>query len=311
MRRGQRGVALLTAVVLVAIAAITATAIAFNSTMDARRGIAVFTVAQALRFAEGAEAMAAYTLREDLQQNRVDALNESWAMPYGPTEFDTGVLIEARLEDQQGRFNINNLVDGNGVADPIAREEFERLLALLGLDSRWAQLLTDWIDRDIEPGFPDGAEDSSYLGQSPPYRTPNMPVTSITELMALPGMTRAIYQRLQPYLAALPPGTTVNVCTAPGAVLDAMTPGRQEFSLDEPQLAKRRESGCFPTLPEFKATMNEEQFQRIANRVSDNSRYFRLRSWITIGTTRFTLYSLINRDAGGQIRPILRTFGTD
>ena len=49
-RRQQRGVALLTAIVLVAIAAVIATTIAFNSAMTARRAIAVFTVAQALRF---------------------------------------------------------------------------------------------------------------------------------------------------------------------------------------------------------------------------------------------------------------------
>jgi len=310
-RRAQRGVALLTAVVLVAVATIAATAIAFDTTLTARRSIGVFTTAQGLRFGEGAEAIAAYMLREDLKQNRVDSLDETWSMPYGPMEFDAGVILEASLEDQQGRFNINNLVDGNGVTDPVALEEFARLLVLIGLESRWAQLLTDWIDRDIEPGFPDGAEDSSYLGQSPPYRTPNMPVTTVTELLALPGMTRDIYQQLLPYITALPPGTTVNICTAAGRVLDAMTPGRQEFSLDEQMLARRRESGCFPTLPEFKATMTEEQFQRIANRLSDNTRYFRLRSWITIGTTHFTLYSLIHRDPGGQIRPILRTFGTD
>jgi hypothetical protein len=47
------------------------------------------------------------------------------------------------------------------------------------------------------------------------------------------------------------------------------------------------------------------------NRIGDSSFYFRLRSYITIGTTRLTLYSLIHRDPGGQIRPILRTFGTD
>jgi len=310
-RRHQRGVALLTAIVLVAIAAVIAATIAFNSAMTARRGIAVFTVAQALRFAEGAEAMAAYALREDLKTNRSDSLDESWAMPYGPVELDTGVILEARLEDMQARFNINNLVDGNGTADPLAREEFERLLAGLGLETRWAQLFTDWIDRDNEPTFPDGAEDANYMGQSPPYRTPNMPVSSVSELLALPGFSREDYDRLLPYITALPPGKTVNVCTASGRVLDAMTPGRQEFGIDEAQLAKRRESGCFPTLPEFKATMSEEQFQRIAARVSDNSRFFRLRSWITIGTTRFTLYSLINRDDGGQIRPILRTFGTE
>ncbi len=309
----QRGVALLTAIVLVAVATIAATAIAFDTTLTARRGIGVFTAAQGLRFGEGAEAIAAYYLREDLKENRVDSLDENWAMPYGPTEFDAGVILEASLEDMQGRFNINNLVGPDGVSDALAREEFERLLGLLGLESRWAQLLTDWIDRDINPSFPDGAEDSAYLGQSPPYRTPNMPVTSITELLALPGMTREIYQRLAPYIAALPPGTSVNLCTAAGAVLDAMTPGRQEFSLDEAGLAKRREAGCFPTMAEFKATMSQEQADKIVEkgRVTDNTHYFRLRSYITIGTTRFTLYSLIYRDSGGQIRPILRTFGTD
>jgi hypothetical protein len=39
--------------------------------------------------------------------------------------------------------------------------------------------------------------------------------------------------------------------------------------------------------------------------------YFRLRTFITIGTARFTLYSLLQRDASGQIHVILRTFGTE
>jgi general secretion pathway protein K len=232
-------------------------------------------------------------------------------MPYGPVEFDYGVVLSANVEDMQGRFNINNLVDGNGVADPIARETFERLLTLLGMETRWAALITDWIDRDNQPTFPDGAEDSNYLSQTPPYRTPNMPVTSISELLALPGFGRDNYQKLRPYIAALPPGTTLNVCTASGLVLDAYSPGKQEFGLDEAGLAKKRQSDCFPTLPEYKATMTAPQFTRIQDYLSDNTRYFRLNSHVTIGTTSFTLYSLIHRDAGGQIRPILRTFGTD
>jgi hypothetical protein len=48
----------------------------------------------------------------------------------------------------------------------------------------------------------------------------------------------------------------------------------------------------------------------LAGRIGTSSNYFRLRSIITIGTSRFTLYSLLyNRD--GQVRPILRTFGTE
>lgn len=313
----QAGIALITAIILVALVTIVATSIAFDSSLDARRAAGNLTITQALYVAEGAEAMAAYALREDQKTNRQDSLNEAWAQPFGPVEIDTGVVLEASLEDMHARFNINNLVDGNGVADPVARQQFERLLTFLGLETRWAQMLIDWIDRDNEPTLPDGSEDSAYLAQKPPYRTPNMPVSSVSELLALPGFGRENYLKILPYVAALPPGTPLNPCTASGVVLDAMGPGKQEFSLDEDGLAEKRKSGCFPTLPEYQASMTPEQWNLLmktstgGNRVGDSSFYFRLRSYITIGTTRLTLYSLIHRDEGGQIRPILRTFGTD
>lgn len=316
--KSQRGIALITAIILVALATLIATAISFGSALTARRASANFTATQALYVSQGAEALAGYALREDQKDNRHDSLEETWAQPYGPVEFDEGVVLEASLEDMHARFNVNNLVDpATGVADPIAREQFERLLTLLGMEAKWAQLLIDWIDRDNQPTFPDGGEDSAYLAQTPPYRTPNMPVSSITELLALPGFGRENYLKLLPYVSALPPGSTVNPCTASGLVLDAMGPGKQEFSLDEEGLATKRKVGCFPTMAEYQATMTTEQWNRLmnmggtGNRAGDSSFYFRLRSYITIGTTRLTLYSLILRDPGGQIRPILRTFGTD
>jgi general secretion pathway protein K len=314
LRSSQRGIALLVAIVLVAIATITATAIAFNSGLTARRGVAAFSASQALRVAEGAEALAGYALKEDFNTPpRVDSPDQAWAQPFGPTEFDTGVILEAALEDQQGKFNINNLIDDKGVADPLAREDFERLLTLLDLDAHWAALTTDWIDADTQPTFPGGAEDANYQSQVPAYRVPNVPVTSISELLALPGFGRANYQKLAPYISALPTGSNLNICTASGNVLDAMTPAQRSFSLDATSLAKRREKGCFPTMPEFQATMTPAQWTHgdLSRRLTDRTEYFRLRSYVTIGTTRLTLYSLIHRDSGGQIRPILRSFGTE
>jgi general secretion pathway protein K len=313
----QRGIALITAIILVALATVIATAIAYSNSLNARRAAANFTAMQALYVAEGAEALAGYALSESLKQSRQTSPEQTWAQPYGPVELENGVVLEASLEDMQGRFNINNLVDGNGVADPVAREQFERLLMLLLMDTRWAQKLVDWIDRDNQPTLPDGGEDSAYLSQTPSYRTPNMPVSSVSELLALPGFGRENYDKLLPYVAALPPGTPVNPCTASGVVLDAMGPGRQEFGLDAENLANKRKSGCFPTVPELQATMTPEQWQRIQNaaggatRFGDTSYYFRLRSDITIGTIHSTVYSLIHRDQGQAIRPILRTFGTD
>ena len=78
---------MLTAIILVAVAAIVATSIAWQSQLAARRGIAVFTVAQGLAFAKGAEAIAAYALRDNLNQgHKTIAPSQLWAKPYGPVQ---------------------------------------------------------------------------------------------------------------------------------------------------------------------------------------------------------------------------------
>jgi general secretion pathway protein K len=311
-RRTQHGIALLTAIVLVAIAAILATAIAFSSAMAARRASTVFGADQSLLVAEGAEAMAAYVLMQSGPNITQDALNQPWAQSYGPFQLLPGVTLDfLQLEDQQGKFNINNLAPGGASSAP-AIAQFSQLLTTVGLETKWAPLLADWIDSDLEPNFPDGAEDSIYLGQSPPYRAANLPVTSISEILALPGFGRDRYLRIAPYIAALPPGTTINVCTAPGVVLDALS-GKVEYSVNPQQLLARRQAeGCFPTLAVFTAALSTQpNGGGTTTQLSQTTSYYRLRSLITIGTARFSLYSLMQRDGAGQLHVILRTFGTE
>jgi general secretion pathway protein K len=309
--RRQRGIALITAMVLVAIAAVLATAIGFASAMSARRATTVFGADQSLLAGEGAEAMAAYVLKQSTTGAASMSLDQPWAQPYGPFELGEGVTLEfAQIEDQQGKFNINNLASG-GASDPASIQQLQQLLTVLGLETKWAGILADWIDADNQPNSPDGAEDSVYLGQTPPYRAANMPVTSISELLALPGFGRDRYNRLAPYIAALPPGNSINICTASGVLLDALS-GKSEYSTDASILATgRKNNGCFPSMAVFTASLAGQAQAQLAGRIGTTSSYFRLRAVITIGTARFTLYSLLYRDLSGQIRPILRTFGTE
>jgi hypothetical protein len=84
----------------------------------------------------------------------------------------------------------------------------------LDLDVRLADRLADWIDRDLEPNFPDGAEDSEYLSRQPPFRAANRPITSVSEiLLVYPEIGAAGYDRLRPYITALPRGTLFNINT--------------------------------------------------------------------------------------------------
>lgn len=305
----ERGIALITAIILVAIAAVLATAIGFASAMAARRASTVFGGDQALLAAEGAEAMAAWVLKQSSSSNGSYSLDQLWAQPYGPFELTDGVTLEfLQIEDLSAKFNINNLAPAGS---DNAKTFFKQLLQTLNMEPKWAGIIADWVNSDNEPNNPDGAEDSVYLSQTPPYRAANIPVSSISELLALPGFGRARYDRLAPYITALPPGTKINICTASAIMLDALE-NRIEYSPDPTALAdERKKKGCFPDQATFSASLVGDT-QTVANTmISTNTSYFRLRSFITIGTARFTLYSLLYSDGGGQIRPILRTFGTE
>ncbi|HYB32413.1 MAG TPA: type II secretion system minor pseudopilin GspK [Steroidobacteraceae bacterium] len=311
--RAQRGIALLVAVLLVALGTILAAAIAYENAMTARRGTATYAFDQSLLIQQGAEALAAYGLRQIRQSDPTHTYpGQGWDKPYGPLEVVPGIMLEASLEDLQGRLNINNLVNHDGTPNQDYVGAFTQLLAMLGLEPKWAGFLIDWIDADIVPQNPDGAEDSVYMGQTPPYRTPNRYITSISELLALPGFGRDRYLLLAPYVTALPWGTKINVCTAKDKVLDAfLGAGHSEFSADAGALAKNRSasSGCFPTLANYQAAFDPKKWQKsMANYFAQSSSYFRLTSFITIGSTEFNLYSLLYQDPTNSVRPIQRSF---
>ena len=318
-RRSQRGVALIVAILLVALGTIIAATVAYENAMAARRGTATFAFDQSIMIAEGAEALAAFGIRQFFQADPSNVyLGQGWDKPVGPMEVVPGVMLEASLEDLQGRLNLNNLVRQDGTPDPVYVAAFTKLLELVGLETKWAPMLVDWIDVDIVPQSIDGAEDSVYMGQAPPYRTPNRYITSTTELLALPGFGRDRYLALAPYIAALPKDTKINVCTARDKVLDAFLPaGQTEFSATAGQLGKNRAAttgGCFPTLANYQAAFSGPKTNGTSQGFSNfgqNSVYFRLTSFITIGSAEFNLYSLLYRDATGAVRPIQRSFTPD
>jgi general secretion pathway protein K len=325
----QRGIAMLVAVLLVALGTIIAAAIAYESAMATRRGTATISFDEALLVGEGAEALAAYGLRSVMQTQSSGAAtgantsgqiyaSQPWAQPVGPLEVVPGVTLEAQLEDMQGRFNLNWLVSSDGVtagkADPDMVQAFDHLLQLVGIQPKWADLIVDWIDADTAP-LPDGAEDSAYMGQNPPYLTANQYITSTSELLALPGFGHDNYVKLEPYISALPANTTLNTCTAPGAVLDAFTLGQQNFSSDENAFEKNRSAaaGCFPDAATYGAIFTDKTaFSKYSARFKQTSNFFRLTSLVTIGTSEFNLYSLLYMDANGPlIHPVQRSFSPD
>jgi general secretion pathway protein K len=335
-RHRQRGVALLVAILLVALGTIVAATMAYNNAMTARRAAATFAFDQALLVSEGAESLAAYGLQQKAKQNLTyTAPDQAWAQPLPPTEVAPGVMLEAHLEDLQGRFNINDLVRTDGeTPNTVAIQAFQRLLTNLDMDPKWANYIVDWIDKDTTPMFPDGAEDSVYMEMSPPYRTPNLPITSTSELLAMPGFTRADYDRLAPHIVALPLGVQINTCSADPWVLDALQ-GHQQFSVDPARFEKDREAegGCFPTPtmvtqaagnvpgggpgapPPGSLSGNTGNTggtpETLASLLTEQSAWFRLTSFVDVGSTEFAVYTTLYQDSTGMTRPMMRSFTPD
>jgi general secretion pathway protein K len=333
---GQRGVALLVAIMLVALGTILAAAMAYNNAMTARRAAATFDFDQALLVAQGAEALAAYGLQQQFQQNSpYTSPSQSWAQPLPPTEVLPGVTLEAYLQDLQGRFNINDLVESDGVTpNTVAIQAFERLLNMLNVNPDLADNIVDWIDKSPTAMVANGAEDSVYLELDPPYRTPKLPITSTSELLAMPGMTRAAFDKLAPHIVALPIGIQINVCSADPWVLDALA-GIVQYSSDPQGFEKDRqaEGPCFPTQAQFLSAAqnvqggnnlgggvgsigtnglpNQSPQQTLASLVVQKSSWFRLTSFVNVGATEFAVYTLLYQDSTGMVRPVMRSFTPD
>jgi len=83
-----------------------------------------------------------------------------------------------------------------------------------------------------------------------------------------------------------------------------------EYSGSPDVLVNGRKTGCFPDLPTFRNVLGAKSAATVQNLIGDKSSYFRLTTRVTLGTTEFTLYSLLYRTAGGKVTPLLRTFGT-
>ena len=166
VRASQRGVAVVLAMGVVALAALAAAAMLASQSIWARRVEINSEHVQAQALVRAGVDWARALLSDDRRVSGVDHLGEPWALRLPPVPVDNGELA-GQIEDQQGAFNLNNLVKNGTVSAPHV-EQFRRLLQILGLPDGLAASLVDWLDADSEPQPQDGAEDGYYQAQQTP-----------------------------------------------------------------------------------------------------------------------------------------------
>ncbi|MGC9456359.1 MAG: type II secretion system minor pseudopilin GspK [Halothiobacillaceae bacterium] len=296
------GVALITALLVVAIATSLAVSLAVRQNQSIQFTGSLQLTDQARELARSGLDLALFVLSEDAGD--VDGPADAWAQELSALPLEIGTL-SVQVIDLQGRLNLNNLVDAEGKVDPVARARVDRLLAVLELDPALTDRIVDWIDPDNLPA-PRGAEDASYAGRNPPHRAGNRPLRSVSTLRLLEGLDAEGFARLAPHVAALPRGTALNLNTTSAEVLRALGDGIMPTA---------REVDAEDRMPENHESVDAALRARgidpaglTPQRLGVRSAYFLVDLRVELAPSRLRLLALVHRPADGPATVIARTF---
>ncbi|MBL4833562.1 MAG: type II secretion system minor pseudopilin GspK [Pseudomonas sp.] len=193
----QRGVALLTALLVVALAVTAAVAMALRGQVDIRRTSAVFERDQSRQIALGGEKMVLQFLE------RVDGPDDlPWDTCRSPTLpfMVDAVRVQVTVENMQCRYNLNALAG----ADETEQGYFARLVDQVGTESgaampsgaQLALAVTDWMNPE--------SDDPAYRAAEPARVSANRSMLVVSELNSVVGMNSEAWQALAPYVVAYP-----------------------------------------------------------------------------------------------------------
>lgn len=197
--RKEEGAVLLTTILVMSLMAALAVAIIDDVRFAVKRTGNVQAYAQADWYVHGAQEYAFSYLSQQAAGASNAQLNAA-VLSAQPVIFPyEGGAMVLTVKDGTRCFPLGALPSEPG------RRVFRQLLVLLGWDQASAARLTsiavDWQDADNQI-LADGAEDYTYLGRQPAYRTAGRPFASVTELRALETMTETQYQILRRFVCA-------------------------------------------------------------------------------------------------------------
>jgi len=288
--KNQRGVAIVLAMGIAALAAMAATAMMMSQSIWVRHSELSSDRTQAQLVVKAGVDWARAVLSDDRRSSTVDHLGEPWALRLPPMPVENGKLA-GFIDDQQGRYNLNNLVR-NGRVNPPQLAHFQELLSILGLPAALADTLADWLDADNEPQPRGGAEDADYLALATPYLAANRPLSDVAELALVKGYDEDVRKRLAPFVTALPRFTPVNANTAPPEVLAAVISG---LSLVEARsLASRRDRTYARDSSEFRRLLPPDTTFADED-ITVSSDFFLARVQVTMGSSQASGSALLVR----------------
>ena len=312
--RGERGAALRTVLLLVAVMAVSAAPALDRLTLATRIAGSAATVDQGRAYTFAAEQIALRRVADLVGRDPAkltlagDWLGRDFVLPL-PNGQGT-----ARLTDASNCFNLNSLVaetiPGRFTQRPGGTGQFAELMTLLGVNADEARAVAgataDWIDSDSIDG-PLGAEDGVYRSLPGSYLPANRKMADISELRAVRGVTPKLYARLKPWICALPVAVpvklNVNTLAPEQAPLVAMLlPGQLSIADARAALAARPGGGYGSSVRFWDSgpLARLDPPTDVAEQAGVTSRWLILTTDVTMGDGFLTSVSLIDANGGAQ-----------
>jgi general secretion pathway protein K len=303
---GSRGAALLLAMVILTLVATLAAGMVWQQSRAVEVEAAERAHVQSEWILTGALDWARLILREDTRAGGPDHLGEPWATPLaearlssflaadrdnnaegGPEAFLSGAIVDA-----QSRYNLRNLIDGEGKVVEVEAKALARLCDAAGLPTDTAARLAG----GLRAAWSTSTDDAAV--------TPIAP-QRVAQLVWL-GLDAATVARLEPYVSLLPVQTAVNANTASREVLLAAIDGLDLGTAE--RLLQMRQRNPFRSVDEIRREL-PEGMKVEESRVGFRSAYFDVYGRLRLEERVLEEHSLVERrgaERGSEVVTVLR-----
>ncbi|WP_035888828.1 GspK family T2SS minor pseudopilin variant LspK [Legionella norrlandica] len=287
----MKGSALLTALFIMTLVAIVATAMSTRLQSDIYRTRLVITQDK-LYFAT--QAVMIWALNELQNKNnhftKTNELGMVAQYPKNMENIDNQIQISGGLYDLQAQFNLNNLIEKKSIPTfmhlinqiyPKATG-LERANLALGV-KHWVLAYSLGRGEDIFTSY--------YLSQKPPYYPSHQLIKSKSEFRLVKDVSAPIYLTLEPFITALPESTSININTASKPILMSLGDGLNDSQVNE--LIKVREENGITDLKDISELL--KKFNIPNDQITIESQYYLSVASSKSDEFNLVVYSLLKR----------------
>lgn len=292
----SRGGALLTALFIMTLVAIVATAMSTRLQLDIYRTRLTVTHDKLYLASQAVLFWGMNELNDKTKQfTKLDKQGSVAQYPKNMELIVNHIKLSGGLYDLQARFNLNNLIEKKLLPVFInlmshtdhQLNNKEQLNLALGVQ--------DWLAAyDLARGKDNYT--SYYLSQKPPYYPSHQLMSSTTEFRLIKDVSATMYQAIEPFVTVLPETTPININTASKKVLMSLGNGMTETQVNELIMA-RGENGItdLKDIAELakKIDLPNEQ-------ITIESKYFLNVAVVTGDEFKLTVYTLLKRSKDKQ-----------